>query len=67
MAEHEHSGRKEGGLDIKVNCEVCLQEIPATEARSAEGQDYVLYFCGLDCYDKWREKGEAAEESGHEE
>ena len=36
-----------------VQCEVCLKEVPASEASSAEGRDYVLYFCGTDCYHQW--------------
>jgi hypothetical protein len=38
----------------RVSCEVCLKLIPKSEASSAEARDYVAYFCGLDCYDKWR-------------
>lgn len=44
-----------------VKCEICLKEVPRSEAKSAEAQDYVLHFCGLDCYDKWR--GEGADKS----
>lgn len=41
-----------------VNCEVCLNEIPSSEATSAEAQDYVLYFCGLECYTQWQAEGD---------
>ncbi len=37
----------------RVSCEVCLKLIPKSEASSAEARDYVAYFCGLDCYEKW--------------
>lgn len=37
-----------------VPCEVCLTEIPKSVARSHEGPDYVYYFCGDDCYQKWQ-------------
>jgi uncharacterized protein (DUF736 family) len=37
-----------------VECEVCLKEIPASEAKNEEASDYVLHFCGLECFDKWR-------------
>jgi len=37
-----------------VECEVCLKEIPTSEAKCDEVNDYVLYFCGLECFDKWR-------------
>jgi hypothetical protein len=43
-----------------VQCEVCLKEVPRSEANSAEAQEYVMYFCGVDCYDQWQ-KGEEAE------
>ena len=38
-----------------LQCEICLKEVPASEAKSAEGSDYVFYFCGTDCYQQWRE------------
>ena len=38
----------------RVRCEVCLKEIPRSEARSGEATEYVAYFCGLDCYEKWQ-------------
>ncbi len=41
-----------------VGCEVCLKEIPKAEARAEEVDDYVLYFCGLECYGKWQKKEE---------
>ena len=44
-----------------VSCEVCLKEIPGSEAKTVEVSDYVLYFCGLDCYGKWREGNESKE------
>ncbi len=37
-------------------CEVCLEEIPATVADHAEGEEYLAHFCGLECYRQWREK-----------
>lgn len=37
-----------------VACDVCRKEIPRSEAKSAEGEDYILYFCGLECQDKWQ-------------
>jgi len=40
----------------KVKCETCLKEVPASEAHLEEAEDYVIHFCGLDCFDKWREK-----------
>lgn len=37
-----------------VPCSVCQHEIPWSTAAWREGSDYVAYFCGLDCYDRWR-------------
>ena len=39
-----------------IHCDVCMKEIPETEAHNAEAQDYVMNFCGLECYDQWRKK-----------
>ncbi len=41
-----------------VKCEVCLKEIPKSEAKSTEVQDYVMHFCGLNCYEKWSKQKE---------
>jgi hypothetical protein len=46
-----------------VSCAVCLKELPADQASKVELEDYVRYFCGLDCYQKWQQQeGKAAEE-----
>ena len=47
-------GAMQPANETKVKCEVCLKEIPQSEAKSAEAIDYVLYFCGLDCYERWQ-------------
>lgn len=36
-----------------LSCEICLQQIPLSESEISEANDYVAYFCGLDCYDVW--------------
>jgi len=36
-----------------VECEICLKEIPISESKSGEATDYVIHFCGLECYEKW--------------
>lgn len=42
-------------IDVeRVTCEVCLREVPISEAKVPEATDYVAYFCGLDCYEKWK-------------
>lgn len=49
----------------QVPCEICLKEIPISEAKTAEAADYVAYFCGLDCYAKWQEQNrKTAEPAG---
>jgi hypothetical protein len=40
----------------RVSCDVCLKQVPKSEAKSPEASDYVLYFCGLDCYEQWRQQ-----------
>jgi len=40
-----------------VACEVCLKEVPVSEATVPEATDYVVHFCGLDCYQKWKSQG----------
>lgn len=46
--------QKNKSNEAPVSCEVCMKEIPRSEAKVDEASDYVAYFCGLDCYDKWR-------------
>jgi hypothetical protein len=41
---------------VQVACEVCLKEVPKSVSKVDEASDYVLYFCGIDCYEKWREE-----------
>ena len=45
----------EAGCTV-VNCEVCLQEIPADATKLTDAQDYVHYFCGLDCLESWQKQ-----------
>lgn len=33
-----------------VNCSVCRKEIPRTDALKDEGDEYIRWFCGFDCY-----------------
>lgn len=42
----------------QVSCEICLKEIPLSEAKNEEASDYVIYFCGLDCYEQWNTQDE---------
>ncbi len=43
-----------------IPCQVCLSEVAKDEASVAEARDYIVFFCGLDCYERWR-RGEAAQ------
>jgi len=40
----------------KITCGECAKELPESAAKTAEGKDYAMYFCGLDCRKKWQEK-----------
>ena len=44
-----------------VPCEVCMKEIPRSEAKVKEASDYVAYFCGLECFDKWHKESDKTE------
>ena len=48
--------------DGQVACEVCMKEIPQSEALTDEASDYVAYFCGLDCLDNWKGQTDKPEE-----
>lgn len=39
----------------QVSCEVCMKEIPRSEAQASEATEYVFYFCGPECFEKWRQ------------
>ena len=46
----------------KIACHVCKKMIPRAAALHAEGQDYVLHFCEIDCLEHWKSHQE--EEKG---
>ena len=57
------SGAQEDNGDVIVSCEVCLKQIPHEHAGKDETEDYVRYFCGLECYQRWKgEEGKQQEE-----
>ena len=39
-----------------IACEICLKEVPHSETENEEVGDYVVHFCGLECYEKWHEE-----------
>ena len=45
---------KHPGKAPSVHCEQCRKEVPKSAAIVPELQDRVMYFCGLDCYEKWK-------------
>lgn len=47
-----------------IACEICMKEIPIDQARSSEGSDYVVHFCGLECFEKWKQMKPPVKESG---
>ena len=36
-----------------ISCKTCLDSVPISESQIPEAEEYVAYFCGLDCYDLW--------------
>lgn len=46
-----------------ITCEVCFKEIPISEAKSDKATDYIMYYCGLDCYDKWKKQEDKSNEN----
>lgn len=47
----------------QVACEICLREVPLTEAIVPEAADYVAHFCGLECYQEWKNQREKPADS----
>lgn len=41
-----------------ISCEICMKEVPVSEAVIPEAADYVVNFCGLECYAKWKNQDE---------
>lgn len=41
-----------------IECEICLREVPITEATNPEASDYVVHYYGLDCYERWTAQNE---------
>jgi len=59
MATHDKSTEVE-----QVACDVCLKEVPLTEATVPEALDYVAHFCGLECYEQWKKQGSKPKQPG---
>lgn len=41
------------GDDQLISCQTCLESVPLSESQISEAEEYVAYFCGLECYDLW--------------
>jgi hypothetical protein len=50
----------------KIACHVCKTMIPKATALHAEGEEYVLHFCNLDCMDYWRNQKKDKEKKTNE-
>ncbi len=37
----------------QLACDICMTEIPSSECGIPEAQEYVMFFCGLECYQRW--------------
>ncbi len=37
----------------RLDCDVCLTQIPADSAINAECAEYIYHFCGIDRYREW--------------
>jgi hypothetical protein len=46
-----------------LHCDVCMQEIPKSEAHNTEVEDYVMHFCGLECYAQWQQQAPPAKKT----
>lgn len=44
-----------------VNCAVCRKDIPRTDALKDEGDEYIRWFCGFDCYHQWQHDSSSAQ------
>lgn len=53
MATNEKAGKED-----PIQCDNCLKEVPGSAAHVAEAEDYIINFCGLDCYEQWIKKAE---------
>jgi len=37
----------------RLRCTTCHKDVPGSEANVSEAQDYLVHFCGLDCFNQW--------------
>ncbi|UCC40758.1 MAG: DUF3330 domain-containing protein [Candidatus Aminicenantes bacterium] len=48
----------------KLSCHVCKKIIPKAAALNAEGEEYVLHFCNIECMDYWKKEKKEKKETG---
>lgn len=41
------------GEEQLISCKTCLESVPLSESKITEAEEYIAYFCGLECYDQW--------------
>jgi len=39
-----------------LECSVCLKEIPKSSVQHDEVNEYVMHFCGIECYSQWKDE-----------
>jgi Domain of unknown function (DUF3330) len=49
-----------------LTCEMCLVDLPADDAISEEGKDYIAHFCGLDCLEQWHRQNKRLVHPNHQ-
>lgn len=47
---------------VTISCEMCLSDIPPSASGNSEAEDYVMYFCGIECYAQWKDDSPAPAE-----
>jgi hypothetical protein len=64
QGEESKPAASRGSVEALVACDVCLREVPRSEAVVPEAADYVAYFCGLQCFEKWKSLPESPAAAG---
>jgi hypothetical protein len=54
MTSHDETETPQPRAPERVSCAVCRKQIPPDEALQNEGEEYLLWFCGLECYESWK-------------
>jgi hypothetical protein len=54
----DNTGAEKDPTPPRLHCKECQKEIPTSESEQPEAQAYALYFCGLECFDKWQKRAE---------